>query len=90
MKTDGAEGADIAFGKTAPLPSKDTVELPIAFVAVTLAVTVAESTRLKGEDLRTITEIVQLLDDKIEEPVSALQFVRSSSKVAVDVLISNL
>ena len=90
MKTDGGVGAETALGRTAPLPSKDTAELPIAFVAVTLAVTLAESTRLKGEDLRAATGIVQLRDDKIEELVSALQFVRSFSKVAVDVLISNL
>ena len=60
------------------------------FVAVTLAVTLAESTRLNGEDLKATTEIVQLLDDKIEELVSASQFVTSFMKVAVDVLISNL
>ena len=83
-------GADKAFGRTAPLPSKDTAELPIEFVAVTLAVTLAESTRLNGEDLSATTGIVQLLDDMIEELVSASQFVRSFSKVAVDVLISNL
>ena len=64
--------------------------MPIKFVAVTLAVTLAESTRLNGEDLKAATGIVQLLDDKIEELVSALQFIKSFSKVAVDVLISNL
>ena len=83
-------GAETALGRTAPLPSKDTAELPIEFVAVTLAVTLAESTRLNGEDLKAATGIVQLLDDKIEELVSALQFIKSFSKVAVDVLISNL
>ena len=90
MKTDGAVGADKALGRTAPFASEDTAELPIEFVAVTLAVTLAESTRLNGEDLRAATGIVQLRDDKIEELVSASQFVRSFSKVAVDVLISNL
>jgi len=57
---------------------------------VTLAVTLAESTRLKGEDLKVATGIEQLLEDNIEELVSASQFVRSFSKAAVDVLISNL
>ena len=57
---------------------------------MTLTVTLAESTRLKGEDLRAATEIEQFLEDKIVELVSASQFVRSFSKVAVDVLISNL
>ena len=90
MKTDGGVGAETAFGRAAPLPSKDTAELPMEFVAVTLAVTLAESTRLNGEDLKATTEIVQLLDDKIEELVSASQFVTSFMKVAVDVLISNL
>ena len=70
-------GAETALGRTAPLPSKDTAELPIGFVAVTLAVTLAESTRLNGEDLKAATGIVQLLDDKIEELVSASQFVKS-------------
>ena len=83
-------GADKAFGRTAPFPSEDTAELPIEFAAVTRAVTLAESTRLKGEDLRAATGIVQLRDDKIEELVSALQFVKSFSKVAVDVLISTM
>ena len=63
MKTDGASGADTAFGKIAPLPSEDTAELPIKFVAVTRAVTLAESTRLNGEDLSEATGIVQLLED---------------------------
>ena len=88
--TDGAEGTDNAAGKTAPLPSKDTVDYPTALNAVTLAVTLAESTRLKGEDLRVATETEQLLKDNIDELVSASQFVRSFSKVAVEVLISNL
>ena len=57
---------------------------------MTLAVTLAESTRLKGEDRRVVTGIEQLLEDKIDELVSASQFVKSFSKVAVDVLISNL
>ena len=39
--TDGAAGADTAFGRIAPLPSEDTAELPIEFVAVTRAVTLA-------------------------------------------------
>ena len=90
MKTDGGVGAETAFGKTAPFPSEDTAELPIEFVAVTRAVTLTESTRLNGEDLKVATGIVQLLKDKIEELVSASQLVRSFSKVAVDVLISNL
>ena len=63
MKTDGAAGADTAFGRIAPLPSEDTVELPIEFVAVTRAVTLAESTRLNGGDLSEATGIVQLFDD---------------------------
>ena len=90
VNTDGAVGADNATGRTAPLPSNDTVDCPIALNAVTLTVTLAESTRLKGEDLRAATGIEQLLEDKIDELVSASQFVRSFSKVAVDVLISNL
>ena len=90
VNNDGAMGADTAFGRIAPLPSEDTAELPIKFVAVTRAVTLVESTRLKGEDLRAATGIVQLRDDKIEELVSASQFVRSFSKVNVDVFISNL
>ena len=90
VKTNGAPGADTAFGKIAPFPSKDTAELPMEFLAVTLAVTLAESTRLKGEDLSATTGIVQLCDDKIEELSSASQFVISFSKVAVDVLISKI
>ena len=61
--TDGAAGADTAFGRIAPLPSEDTAELPIVFVAVTRAVTLAESTRLNGGDLSEATGIVQLLED---------------------------
>ena len=88
--TDGAEGTDNAAGRTAPLPSYETDDYPIALYVVTLAVTLAELVRLKGEDRRVATGIEQLLEDKIEELVSASQFVKSFSKVAVDVLISNL
>ena len=77
-------------GIIAPLPSDETVESPIVFVAVTLAATLTESPRLKGEDRKLVTGIVQLLADYIDELVSASQFVRSFSKVAVDVLISTL
>ena len=83
-------GDDNAAGRTAPLPSDDTVDCPIVLNAMTLTVTLAESTRLKGKDLIVATGIEQLLEDNIDELVSASQFVRSFSKVAVDVLISNL
>jgi len=63
--TDGAVGDDNAAGRTAPLPSDDTVDCPIVLNAMTLTVTLAESTRLKGEDLRIATEIEQLLEDNI-------------------------
>jgi len=90
VNTDGAEGVDNTAGRTAPLPSKDSDDYPIALYAVTLTVTLAESARLKGKNLRVVTGIEQLLEDKIDELFSASQFVRSFSKVAVDVLISNL
>jgi len=90
VNTEGAEGAALDTVNTAPFPSDETVDYPIALYAVTLAVTLAESTRLKGDDRRVATGIEQLLEDKIEELVSASQFVKSFSKVAVDVLISNL
>ena len=90
LKDEGAKGTALDTGNIAPFPSKDAVDYPIALYAVTLAVTLAESTRLKGEDLKVATGIEQLLEDNIEEVVSASQFVRSFSKVAVDVLISNL
>ena len=63
VKTEGAEDAVLEKGKIAPLPSEDTAELPIEFVAVTRAVTLAESTRLNGEDLSEAAGIVQLLED---------------------------
>ena len=90
VNTVGAEGTDNAAGRTAPLPSNDTDDYPIALYAVTLAVTLAESTRLKGEDLKVARGIEQLLEDKIIGLDSASQFIRSFSKVVVDVLISNL
>ena len=90
VNTEGAESAVLDTGNTAPFPSDETVDYPIALYAVTLTVTLAESTRLNGEDLRVVTGIEQFLEDKIVEFVSASQFVRSFSKVAVDVLISNL
>ena len=55
VNTEGAEGAVLDTGNTAPFPSDETVDYPIALYAVTLAVTLAESTRLKGEDRRVVT-----------------------------------
>jgi hypothetical protein len=90
LKDEGAEGTELDTDNTAPFPSDETIDYPITLYAVTLAVTLAESTRLKGEDRRVATGIEQLLEDKIIGLVSASQFVKSFSKVAVDVLISNL
>jgi hypothetical protein len=46
LKDEGAKGTALDTGNTAPFPSKDAVDYPIALYAVTFAVTLAESTRL--------------------------------------------
>jgi len=55
----GALGID---GNTAPLPGDDAAELPILFVAITVAKTLSPLTRLKGAAFRVaiVTEQVQL------------------------------
>ena len=86
VKIEGAAGTVSGIGMIAPLPSTDTVESPSELVAVTLTVTLAKSARLNGAARRAATgteQVVAVLD-------SASQFVRSFSKVEVDVLISSL
>jgi hypothetical protein len=50
-------------GNTAPLPGDDAAELPIEFVATTVAKTLSPLTRLKGAACRVaiVTEQVQLV-----------------------------
>ena len=75
----------------APLPSLDTYDDPISLIAVTRAVTVASSARLKGGCLRVSSTLtVQVLAEMIVASFSASQLVKSFSKVSVAVFISTL
>ena len=87
----GGSGATSAIGIAAPLPSSDTIDSPRELIAMTLAITEAESCKLNGDYLRVSSTLtVQVLADMTVASFSASQSAESFSKVLVAVLISSL
>ena len=72
------------------VPSADQAEAPISLIAATLAEIVSKSPMLKGLERSTVVGIVQLLVLIIPPSLSALQLIKSFSKVLVAVYISSI